>query len=95
MCSTGGSLSDICDKHSGQCPCRDNVGGRRCDGVEDGFYVPDVHFLSGEFERRDDLNSLRRHVTGYSGDGFVEVSMNVSDGVYMYKVRSTTTCTSC
>ena len=36
-CDPDGSTSPICEKSDGQCPCKDNVGGRQCDACEDGF----------------------------------------------------------
>ena len=76
-CSPGGSTSSVCDKLTGQCACRDRIHGRRCDGLQPGFYIPDVHFLSAQFERRTNLASLLRHLSGYKGDGFVEATSNV------------------
>ncbi|XP_069017691.1 laminin subunit alpha-2 [Embiotoca jacksoni] len=31
QCHTNGSVSEVCNKESGQCPCRENVVGRQCD----------------------------------------------------------------
>ena len=40
-CNPGGSLSNICEKKSGQCRCRPNVTGRRCDrSAFSFFYFP-------------------------------------------------------
>ena len=36
-CSEKGSISLICDKETGQCPCQPNVTGRQCETCQDGF----------------------------------------------------------
>ena len=36
-CDPDGSTSLVCDKSDGQCPCKANVTGRRCNVCEDGF----------------------------------------------------------
>ena len=37
-CDVTGSESSLCDKYTGQCPCKNNVGGRKCDRCQPGFY---------------------------------------------------------
>ena len=37
-CDITGSESSLCDKYTGQCPCKSNVGGRTCDRCQPGFY---------------------------------------------------------
>ena len=37
-CDNTGSESSLCDKYSGQCPCKKNVAGRRCNRCAPGFY---------------------------------------------------------
>lgn len=39
-CSPHGSLSDVCDLVSGQCPCRPHFHGRTCDVCSKGFWKP-------------------------------------------------------
>ncbi|XP_034018533.1 laminin subunit alpha-2 isoform X2 [Thalassophryne amazonica] len=41
QCHTNGSLSEVCNKHTGQCLCRENVVGRRCDEC-----VPQTHGIT-------------------------------------------------
>ena len=37
-CDSTGSDSTICNKYCGQCPCKDNVVGRRCDTCAWGYF---------------------------------------------------------
>jgi len=37
-CDSDGSLSHECDPHGGQCQCRPNVIGRRCDACKTGYF---------------------------------------------------------
>ena len=37
-CDSTGSDSSICDKYCGQCPCKTNVAGRKCDRCAIGSY---------------------------------------------------------
>ncbi|CAH1795786.1 unnamed protein product, partial [Owenia fusiformis] len=77
-CDIGGSTSLVCDKISGQCPCRQNIGGRQCDTPLPGFYYPDPHFYHAEFE---DLNKdWDRTIPGYNGFGYAVTSVNFTAG---------------
>lgn len=49
-CDIGGATDNNCDVVTGQCKCRPNVGGRRCDQVEDGFYTGPLDYLLFEGE---------------------------------------------
>ena len=37
-CNGRGSESQICEKHTGQCPCIENVTGKKCDKCKEGKY---------------------------------------------------------
>ena len=38
QCDNTGSKSSLCDKYTGQCPCKKNVAGRKCNMCAPGFY---------------------------------------------------------
>ncbi|XP_070695736.1 laminin subunit beta-3 [Pempheris klunzingeri] len=46
-CSPDGSLSDVCDSVTGQCPCRSHFHGLTCDACSKGYWKP---YLSGRCE---------------------------------------------
>lgn len=46
-CSPDGSLSDVCDPVTGQCPCRPHLHGLTCEACSKGYWTP---FLSGRCE---------------------------------------------
>ncbi len=50
-CDPGGSLSNDCDQRTGQCQCKPNIIGRRCNQPAPGFFLPYLDFLryEGEF----------------------------------------------
>ena len=33
-----GSVNDHCDKDTGECTCKDNIGGEKCNECIDGYY---------------------------------------------------------
>ncbi len=45
-CDLGGSESLVCDKGTGQCPCKPEMGGRRCNVVMQGAFVPTFDYYS-------------------------------------------------
>ena len=56
-CDPNGSTSLICQKSDGQCPCKDNVGGRQCNACEDGF--------------KEHPNCIGKTVSTYTYDCFI------------------------
>ncbi|XP_046857306.1 laminin subunit alpha-3-like isoform X2 [Xenia sp. Carnegie-2017] len=50
-CNYGGSLDNICDKNTGNCSCKSNVGGKKCDQLKSSrYYERDLHHIRAEFE---------------------------------------------
>ncbi len=49
-CDIGGSYDNDCDVITGQCKCRPNIVGRKCDTVKDGYYSGALDFLLFEGE---------------------------------------------
>ncbi|KAK3796923.1 hypothetical protein RRG08_032228 [Elysia crispata] len=49
-CNPGGSRGNSCDQVTGQCVCKEKVGGRRCDEPLTGYFVPDLHQYKFELE---------------------------------------------
>ncbi|XP_076440495.1 laminin subunit alpha-like [Babylonia areolata] len=50
MCNKGGSQSPVCNKNSGQCPCRPRVMGKKCDQPIKSHFYPNLHQLKIEIE---------------------------------------------
>lgn len=44
-CSPGGSYDNNCDVLTGQCSCRPNMQGRRCDIPKQNYFVPSLHIV--------------------------------------------------
>ena len=53
-CDPGASYSPSCPITTGQCQCRDHIGGRKCDQPATGFYVPFMDYLTYEAEFLND-----------------------------------------
>ncbi|XP_071118584.1 laminin subunit beta-1-like [Haliotis cracherodii] len=71
-CDLGGASSPTCNKASGQCSCRPNIQGRKCDSVAPGYFSPDIHFIHTEFE--DSLGvTNQRDIPGYFGNGYAKL----------------------
>ncbi|XP_050402328.1 laminin subunit alpha-3 [Patella vulgata] len=84
-CDVGGSLSMICDKTFGKCSCRPNINATKCDMPNTGFYYPDVHFISAEFESGTGDASLSQEpqYAGYKGYGYADLKSGNVVGVNM------------
>ena len=52
-CDMGGSVSNNCDKLTGQCHCRPNVVGKRCNEPAPGYFAPDLDHILFEAEEAD------------------------------------------
>ena len=71
----------VCDKESGQCQCRTGIMGRRCNEVQDTYYVPTMHQFQYEIEDgyRADGSQVRfayddAKFPGYSWRGYAAYS---------------------
>ena len=51
-CDSTGSDSSICDKYCGQCPCKTNVAGRKCDRCAIGSYGFNADGCLRKFKRQ-------------------------------------------
>ncbi|XP_078680702.1 laminin subunit alpha-5-like isoform X1 [Branchiostoma floridae x Branchiostoma belcheri] len=52
-CDVGGAVTDVCDKATGQCVCREGMEGRQCDIPTQGQYVPGLYQYKYEAEDAD------------------------------------------
>jgi len=52
-CDIGGAYRDTCKLETGQCECRPNIEGRRCDRVTSGFFLPGLDYYVYEAEDSD------------------------------------------
>ena len=58
-CDVGGAIDNMCDQQTGQCKCRPNIIGRRCDQPQPGFFIPylDYYTYEGEFGEGSDVSA--------------------------------------
>ena len=49
-CDLGGAFDNQCDQLIGQCVCRLNIIGRRCDQPQPGFFTPNLDYYVYEGE---------------------------------------------
>ena len=49
-CDAGGAFDNNCDVVMGQCKCRPNIRGRRCDQTVAGYFLATLDFLKYEGE---------------------------------------------
>ena len=59
----GGAYDNACDPQTGQCECRPNIVGRRCDQPAPGYYVVNLDFMKyeGEFADGTGVSPSVRH----------------------------------
>lgn len=82
QCDVGGSKEQNCEQFNGQCNCRANTVGRRCDDVEYGYCYPTLYQYIAEFENGitpNGLESIRygfneTRFPGFSFRGYAEMS---------------------
>ncbi|CAL1527731.1 unnamed protein product, partial [Lymnaea stagnalis] len=75
-CDVGGSENQICDKVTGQCVCSSqNLMGRRCDSIQQGYYYPSAHSIYTELEDSFGEVVFNRNpqYIGFSGRGYAVV----------------------
>lgn len=49
-CDIGGAYANDCDIITGQCKCRENFGGRRCDATDSSYYCANIDHYTYEAE---------------------------------------------
>jgi hypothetical protein len=64
-CRIGSSVDNICDRESGSCNCLPNIVGDKCNELDNGYYIPDLHSLKYEIE---DGYTLNRNAVRYEFD---------------------------
>ncbi|XP_078687078.1 laminin subunit beta-1-like [Branchiostoma floridae x Branchiostoma belcheri] len=85
LCDVGGSTSQntSCDESTGQCDCRANLQGLRCNQTQDGYYVPGLDFLLFEAEENTETNcsvvtTELPQTVPFTGRGFVSCTGNAA-----------------
>jgi len=64
-CDVGGAVNDRCDQQTGQCTCRPNIVGRRCDEVARRHFVVSLDWERYEAEK---ARGIGVHVTCHSSN---------------------------
>ena len=49
-CDMGGSIDGSCDQADGQCRCKENIIGRRCDMAAPSYFITDLDYYVYEAE---------------------------------------------
>lgn len=84
-CVAGFSYSNYCNQETGQCSCKPNVYGKRCNIIEDGFYCANIDHLLFEAENSIRMNNLSQILEkhedylkspGWTGLGYLKVFEN-------------------
>ncbi|PIK40931.1 putative laminin subunit alpha [Apostichopus japonicus] len=72
-CDVGGSISNVCDKNTGQCVCRARVSGRNCAQPAQLHFFPSLHQIKFEIESGFTPSGTRPRI-GYDSKEFPEFS---------------------
>ena len=75
-CNLAGSKNPVCNKTTGQCPCKEHSLGRQCNTCSPGYGVLSVKNSKGCLKCQCS-NKLSRCVSGHSGC-FSQITTNVS-----------------
>jgi len=66
-CDVGGAIDNQCNQQNGQCTCRPNVVGRRCDQTRPGFFVMSLDWERYEAEFARGIGVSDSFLTCYQG----------------------------
>lgn len=80
-CNLGGSLSALCDMHSGQCSCRPGLTGQTCSDIIPGYFFPSVDHLILEGEQAAVTRAQVVMNKYFSGVQITNQSSTISFGV--------------